>query len=60
MNRVTKIQNLNKINEKELNLGTTGNIKKTWHQKYSDSAWIYIGGLPYDLNEGDVLSVFSQ
>lgn len=60
MNRVTKIQNLNKINEKELNLGTTGNIKKTWHQKYSDSAWIYIGGLPYELNEGDVLAVFSQ
>ena len=27
---------------------------------YRDSAWLFIGGLPYELTEGDVLSVFSQ
>ncbi len=25
-----------------------------------DSAWIFIGGLPYDLSEGDIICVFSQ
>ena len=28
--------------------------------QYSDSAWVFIGGLPYDLSEGDVICVFSQ
>ena len=27
---------------------------------YSSSAWIFIGGLNYDLSEGDVITVFSQ
>lgn len=27
---------------------------------YKNSAWIFIGGLHYDLSEGDVLAVFSQ
>ncbi|CAM1330651.1 RBMX2 (predicted) [Pycnogonum litorale] len=40
------------------------NIKKltaaSVHNQYKDSAWIFIGGLPYDLSEGDMLTVFSQ
>lgn len=60
MNRLTKIQILNNINERELKLGISGDLGKSWHQKYKNSAWIYIGNLPYDLNEGDILSVFSQ
>ena len=36
------------------------NLKTSWHDQYKDSAWIYIGGLPYNLTEGDVISVFSQ
>jgi len=35
-------------------------LKKSWHKEYDRSAWIYIGGLPYDLTEGDVIAVFSQ
>jgi RNA-binding motif X-linked protein 2 len=27
---------------------------------FIDSAWVFIGGLPYDLSEGDVICVFSQ
>ena len=27
---------------------------------YSSSAWLFIGGLNYDLSEGDVITVFSQ
>ncbi|CAK5086498.1 unnamed protein product [Meloidogyne enterolobii] len=60
MNRLTKIQILNNINERELKLGISGDLGKSWHQKYKNSAWIYVGNLPYDLNEGDILSVFSQ
>lgn len=60
MNRATKIQKLQKLNERELQLGYTGDEKKSWHQDYKDSAWIYIGGLEYGLNEGDIIQVFSQ
>ncbi len=27
---------------------------------FEDSAWVFIGGLPYELTEGDVICVFSQ
>jgi len=60
MNPLTNVKNLNKINERELNLGVAGDLGKSWHKKYQDSAWIFIGGLPYDLTEGDVIAVFSQ
>ncbi|KAI8770620.1 RNA-binding motif protein, X-linked 2-like [Biomphalaria glabrata] len=58
MNPLTNIKNLQKINERELELGIIG--KKSWHDEYKDSAWIFIGGLPYDLSEGDIICVFSQ
>ncbi|ESP04842.1 hypothetical protein LOTGIDRAFT_156082 [Lottia gigantea] len=58
MNPLTNVKNLNKINQRELELGVIG--KKSWHDEYKDSAWIFIGGLPYDLTEGDVICVFSQ
>lgn len=32
----------------------------SWHADYRDTAWIYIGGLPNDLTEGDVGIIFSQ
>ncbi|GFS91397.1 RNA-binding motif protein, X-linked 2 [Nephila pilipes] len=58
MNPLTNVKNLNKINEIELNKGYVN--KKSWHDIYKDSAWIFIGGLAYGLTEGDILSVFSQ
>lgn len=60
MNPITNIKNQNKLNERELQLGISGDLGKSWHQKYKESAWIYIGGLPYDLTEGDIITVFSQ
>lgn len=60
MNPITNIRNLNKINEREIALGVAGQTSKSWHQKYADSAWIFVGGLPYQLTEGDVIAVFSQ
>ena len=32
----------------------------SWHVDYRDTAWIYVGGLPLDLSEGDVVTIFSQ
>jgi RNA-binding motif X-linked protein 2 len=53
MNNVKAIQ---KLNEVEKRLG----VKSSWHDEYKDSAYIFIGGLDYEMTEGDVLSVFSQ
>ncbi|XP_005109774.1 RNA-binding motif protein, X-linked 2 [Aplysia californica] len=58
MNPLTNIRNVQKLNERELELGVIG--KKSWHDEYKDSAWLFIGGLPYDLSEGDIICVFSQ
>lgn len=60
MNPITNIKNQNALNEREIALGIAGDLGKSWHQKYKESAWIYIGGLPYDLSEGDIIAVFSQ
>lgn len=47
------------MNIRELQLGYTGTLS-SWHRQYKDSAWIFIGGLNYDLTEGDIICVFSQ
>lgn len=50
------MRNVKKLSEQELkNLP-----KSSWHDEYRSSAWIFVGGLPYDLSEGDVLAIFSQ
>jgi RNA-binding motif protein, X-linked 2 len=36
------------------------NSKSSWHDQYKDSAWLFLGGLPYDLTEGDIVCLFSQ
>eukprot|EP00731_Ephydatia_muelleri_P030039 Em0021g562a len=55
MNNVKAIK---KLSETELRLGL--DTKKSWHEMYEGSAYIFVGGLDFDLTEGDVLSVFSQ
>lgn len=32
----------------------------SWHADYRDTAYIYIGGLPFELSEGDIVTIFSQ
>ncbi|KAH9977675.1 hypothetical protein BGW80DRAFT_768946 [Lactifluus volemus] len=51
------VREINKINERELELGVG---TASWHDEYKDSAYIFIGGLNYDLTEGDVITIFSQ
>lgn len=55
------VKNLQSITEKEVNAGIFGGITAgSWHEKYEDSAWVFIGGLHADLCEGDVICVASQ
>ncbi|KAM5256436.1 RNA-binding motif protein, X-linked 2-like [Ctenodactylus gundi] len=58
MNPLTKMKLINELNEQEAQLGVAGKI--SWHSQYKESAWIFLGGLPHELTEGDVICVFSQ
>ena len=55
MNSIRAIQELNK---RELENNVSPNA--SWHADYRDTAYIYIGGLPLALSEGDVMTIFSQ
>ncbi|KAF2104562.1 RNA-binding domain-containing protein [Rhizodiscina lignyota] len=55
---MNKIRQIEKLNQTELDNVTPPNA--SWHTDYRDTAYIYIGGLPYNLSEGDIVVVFSQ
>jgi len=56
MNPMTNIKNITKLSEQEI----SRNLKTSWHDEYKGSAWVFFGGLPYDLTEGDIIAIFSQ
>ncbi|XP_050369871.1 zinc finger CCCH domain-containing protein 25 isoform X2 [Argentina anserina] len=58
MNPLTQVKRIQSINAKEAELGISDNA--SWHAKYKDSAYVYAGGLSFDLTEGDLLAVFAQ
>lgn len=58
MNPLTKVKLIKELNEREVQLGVAE--KASWHMEYKDSAWIFVGSLPYELTEGDIICVFSQ
>ncbi|MED6288633.1 hypothetical protein CHARACLAT_028570 [Characodon lateralis] len=58
MNPLTKVKLINELNEREADLGIKEAV--SWHSVYKDSAWIFVGGFPYELTEGDLICVFSQ
>lgn len=55
---LTKVKLINELNAREAELGVQEAV--SWHAEYKDSAWVFVGGLPYELTEGDVICVFSQ
>ncbi|OAA79215.1 RNA binding domain protein [Akanthomyces lecanii RCEF 1005] len=55
MNQIRAIQALNR---KEIENGISP--EASWHTDYRDTAYIYFGGLPYELSEGDIITIFSQ
>lgn len=53
-----QIKNIQKATKREIETGTQDSA--SWHAKYKHSAYIFAGGLDYDLTEGDLLAVFAQ
>ncbi|CAG8606688.1 4496_t:CDS:2, partial [Acaulospora morrowiae] len=49
---------IQRINNQELNRNISSS--GSWHEQYKDSSYIFIGNIPFDLTEGDIISVFSQ
>eukprot|EP00310_Coccolithus_braarudii_P021413 CAMPEP_0183355748 /NCGR_PEP_ID=MMETSP0164_2-20130417/41637_1 /TAXON_ID=221442 /ORGANISM="Coccolithus pelagicus ssp braarudi, Strain PLY182g" /LENGTH=342 /DNA_ID=CAMNT_0025528945 /DNA_START=89 /DNA_END=1117 /DNA_ORIENTATION=- len=66
MNRVKEVERIKRRDlQTQLASDTAGSagkwdVNKSWHAQYKDSAYVYVGGLPNDLSEGDVTVVFSQ
>ncbi|KAL5580765.1 hypothetical protein UlMin_013207 [Ulmus minor] len=58
MNPLTLVKRIQNINKKEASLGISD--EASWHAKYKDSAYVFVGGIPFDLTEGDLLAVFAQ
>ena len=54
------VREIDRINALELKRGIYGGGKGSWHDAYKDSAWVYVGGLNYELSEGDIICVMSQ
>ncbi|KXJ94146.1 hypothetical protein Micbo1qcDRAFT_159156 [Microdochium bolleyi] len=55
MNQIRAIQ---KLNQREIELGISP--EASWHTDYRDTAFVNFGGLPYELTEGDIITIFSQ
>ncbi|KAH1214366.1 Zinc finger CCCH domain-containing protein 42 [Glycine max] len=58
MNPLTLVKRTQNINAREAALGI--GEQASWHTKYKDSAYVFVGGIPFDLTEGDLLAVFAQ
>jgi RNA recognition motif-containing protein len=50
---------LKKLSEQELKSGIAGS-GASWHDEFKDSSCVFVGGLARELNEGDIVAVFSQ
>ncbi|KAF3840555.1 hypothetical protein F7725_006417 [Dissostichus mawsoni] len=48
MNPLTKVKLINELNDREASLGVNESV--SWHTEYKDSAWVFVGGFPYELN----------
>ncbi|KAK9470614.1 uncharacterized protein V1510DRAFT_404879 [Dipodascopsis tothii] len=55
---MSSVREIERLNEKELEAGVSEG--GSWHADYKDSAYIFIGSLPFNLTEGDILAIFSQ
>lgn len=58
MNPLTLVKRIQNINSKEASLGISEDA--SWHAVYKESAYVYVGGIPFGLTEGDLLAVFAQ
>ncbi|EDR21934.1 U2 snRNP component IST3, putative [Entamoeba dispar SAW760] len=51
-------KNISKLSEQDLEYSCK--YEDSWHYKYKNNNEIYIGGIANELNEGDIIIVFSQ
>lgn len=58
MNVLTQIKNQRAASLAEAKAGVPDTA--SWHARFSHSAYIFVGGLPPSLTEGDLLAVFAQ
>lgn len=55
---MNNIRAIEALNQRELEAGVP--LSASWHTDWSDTAYVFIGGLPYELSEGDIITIFSQ
>lgn len=53
-----QIKNTQKISREEIAAGYSDS--QSWHARFKHSAYVFAGGLPYVLTDGDLLAIFSQ
>ncbi|EFJ40351.1 hypothetical protein VOLCADRAFT_69624, partial [Volvox carteri f. nagariensis] len=53
-----QIKNTQKATKREIEAGIQDSA--SWHAQFKHSAYVFAGGLDYELTEGDLLAVFSQ
>jgi RNA-binding motif protein, X-linked 2 len=58
MNYLTQIKNTQAATMREIESGMSESA--SWHARFKHSAYVFAGGLPFNMTEGDVLAVFSQ
>ena len=58
MNYLTQIKNTQAATMREIDSGMSESA--SWHARFKHSAYVFAGGLPFNMTEGDVLAVFSQ
>ena len=49
---MNKIRDVERLNQAELESGVS--LQGSWHWAYRASNYVFVGGLPYDLTEGDL------
>lgn len=57
MNVVREIQ---RLNEREAKMGVSATTGASWHAEYRGHPYVFIGNVPFELTEGDLVKVFSQ
>ena len=58
-NALTQIRSADAASRKEVELGIEVG-RGSWHDTFAHSAYVYVGGLPLALTEGDLLAICSQ
>ncbi len=58
--RKWRVRATSPLHSVKANRQTHSSPEASWHTDYRDTAFVYFGGLPYELSEGDVVTIFSQ